>query len=126
MTARARAAAGIVVVLAAVFVSEAARPRLQESPAALEARRGRGALAERRCGACHVIPGVRAANGVVGPSLERFGRRSFIAGRLPNTPENLRIWIREPRHVDAETAMPELGVGDEEARAMAAYLATLR
>ena len=78
------------------------------------------------CGACHVIPGVTGATGLVGPPLTSWARRAYIAGNLPNTPENLVRWIRNPQEVEPGTAMPNLGVGAGEARDIAAYLYTIR
>lgn len=86
---------------------------------------GAALIKEYRCGSCHQIPGIRTARGLVGPPLDNFGRRSFIAGRIPNTEENLVRWIRDPRTVDDKTAMPYLGVSNAEARLIAAYLHTL-
>jgi cytochrome c len=87
---------------------------------------GRAVIREYNCGACHVIPGVRDANGQVGPPLTSFGRRTFIAGELPNTPDNLVQWIRVPTSVEPKTAMPDLGLTEQQARDAAAYLYTLR
>ncbi len=78
------------------------------------------------CGACHTIPGIRTARGVVGPPLMFFARRTMIAGELPNSPENLIRWIENPAAVEAKTAMPNLGLTNQEARDVAAYLYTLR
>ncbi len=78
------------------------------------------------CGACHMVPGVHNANGLVGPPLILFSRRTMIAGELPNTPENLVRWIKHPRDVEAATAMPDLGLNDSQAYDIAAYLYTLR
>jgi cytochrome c1 len=50
----------------------------------------------------------------------------MIAGELPNTPANLTHWIQHPREVEPKTAMPELGVTEDEAYDIAAYLYTLR
>jgi cytochrome c2 len=88
--------------------------------------RGRGALVYYGCGSCHQIPGVAHAVGHVGPSLDGIARRSYVAGRLRNEPEALIHFIRFPSSVNTDTAMPELGVSDSDARAMAAYLYTLR
>jgi cytochrome c1 len=74
------------------------------------------------CGSCHRIPGVAGAEALVGPPLDDYHARSYIAGTLPNTLENLVLWIREPQAVEANTAMPNLGVSAEEAQHMAAYL----
>jgi cytochrome c1 len=56
----------------------------------------------------------------VGPPLLWWSRRTFIAGELPNTPENLVRWIRDPQAVEPHTAMPTLGLSDAEARDVAA------
>lgn len=76
------------------------------------------------CGACHRIPGIREARGLLAPPLSAFAARTFIAGELPNTPENLALWVRSPRSVAPRTAMPNLGLSDLEARNVAAYLYT--
>lgn len=78
------------------------------------------------CGACHDIPGVRGANGTVGPSLARFADRAYIAGILPNTPGSLTRWLVNPPAHAPKTAMPDLGVSKDEAQHMAAYLLSLR
>jgi putative membrane protein len=88
--------------------------------------RGRALLAQYGCETCHTIPGVPGAQALVGPPLERLANRSYLAGSLPNTPANLMRWIREPRELSPRTAMPDLGVGEEDARDMAAYLYALR
>lgn len=88
--------------------------------------RGRVLMAHYQCGACHHIPGVAGARGTVGPPLEHFGRRSYIAGELPNRPAALRAWIVDPPALVPGTTMPRLGVGAADARDMAAYLETLR
>lgn len=62
----------------------------------------------------------------VGPPLDGFGRRTLIAGRLPNTPESLVRWLQDPQAVKPGSAMPALGVSDAHAREMAACLSTLR
>ena len=87
---------------------------------------GRQVIEARHCGVCHDISDVTGAAGVIGPPLDHFAARSFIAGRLPNTPANLITWIRSPQSVDPRTAMPTIGLGDREARNVAAYLYTLR
>ncbi len=87
--------------------------------------RGQQLISARGCGACHEIPGIRGANGTVAQSLGSFAKRSFIAGELPNVPENLVRWIMDPRALRPNTAMPSLGIDRQEARDVAAYLYTL-
>jgi cytochrome c len=86
---------------------------------------GRQLIGTYGCGSCHRIPGVARAEGLVGPPLDAMGRRTFIAGQLANTPENMVRWIVDPPAVEPGTAMPDLGVSPDEARQIAAYLATL-
>ncbi len=83
------------------------------------------AMRDYGCGSCHAIPGVRGADSQVGPPLAGFARRRFIAGRVPNEPEELVRWIRHPQGIKPGTAMPDLGVSDQHARDIAAYLYTL-
>lgn len=78
------------------------------------------------CGACHMVPGVHGARGLVGPPLFYFGDRTMIAGELPNTPQNLTHWIQHPKSVEPKTAMPDLGLTEDQAYDIAAYLYTLR
>ncbi len=86
------------------------------------AANGQRLLASYGCGSCHSIPGVPGANGYAGPPLGLFYERSYIAGMLPNTTDNLVKWIQDPQQVVPGNAMPNLGVKPEEARDMAAYL----
>lgn len=90
------------------------------------AARGKQIIRQKNCGSCHVIPGVGAANGLVGPPLLWFARRTFVAGELPNTPENLARWIKDPRAIEPKTAMPNLGLSDQQASDVVAYLYTLK
>lgn len=90
------------------------------------ASRGPALMRAYGCGSCHTIPGVRGANAIVGPSLGGIASRSYIAGVLANTPENLVAWIQNPQAIDDKTAMPNLRVGPRDAADIAAYLYTLR
>jgi cytochrome c2 len=96
------------------------------SGSASEAEQGRLLLQQFGCGACHRIPGVAAAEGAVGPPLAGIAERVYLAGVLPNTPDNMVHWIRAPQDVDPLTAMPDLQVSEPHARAMVAYLYRLR
>ncbi len=87
--------------------------------------RGRREIARLQCGACHVIPGVRAARGSVGPPLEGFARRVYLAGKWPNQPRYLVSWLRDPPAMAPLTAMPALVNDEHAARDIAAYLYTL-
>lgn len=88
--------------------------------------RGVAVIRDVGCGSCHMIPGIRSANGRVGPPLTFFASRTYIAGRVPNTPSNLVLWIENPPAIDPKTAMPSLGLSEQQARDAAAYLYTLQ
>jgi putative membrane protein len=90
-----------------------------------DAARGRVALRHYGCGACHTVPGVVGADGLVGPPLGGVGGRAYIAGVLTNTPQHLVRWIVDPTGVDSLTAMPITGVSEREARDIATYLYTV-
>ena len=77
------------------------RPSTQDSRAA-----GRKLLSSYGCGSCHSIPGVPGADSMAGPPLHCFYERTYIAGRLPNTWDNLIEWIQHPQKVEPGTAMP--------------------
>jgi cytochrome c1 len=83
---------------------------------------GRRLIADFGCGSCHFIPGIPGADSTAAPPLDRFYQRTYIAGRLSNTEENLMLWIQNPQQIDPGNAMPDLGVTQEEARDIAAYL----
>ena len=89
-------------------------------------QKGEELIVSYGCGSCHIIPGIYTARGLVGPPLFHFGRRTIIAGELPNTPDNLTRWIMEPQSIEPGTAMPNLGVTEDQGKDMAAYLYTLQ
>jgi cytochrome c2 len=79
-------------------------------------------LRQYGCSSCHRIPGVAGARGNVGPPLDDVARRAYLGGVLPNTPENMAHWIRDPQRFDPLTAMPNMQVTEADARDMATYL----
>jgi cytochrome c len=88
--------------------------------------RGERAILAIGCGSCHVIPGIPAADGRVGPPLTDVADRTFLAGgRVRNEPEEVVRWIRNPQAIHPGSAMPDLGVTEADARDIAAYLYTL-
>jgi mono/diheme cytochrome c family protein len=87
-----------------------------------DAERGRMALTQYACNACHLIPGVTGPDTLVGPPLHGLAQRQTIAGAVPNTSANLAQWIRAPQRSHPESAMPAMGVTESDARDMAAYL----
>lgn len=86
---------------------------------------GQEAIVEYGCHTCHTIPGIPGANATVGPPLTDWADRQYIAGNLANTPDNLLRWIMDPQEIEPGTAMPDMGVTEEAARHIGAYLYTL-
>ena len=87
--------------------------------------RGAALISWYGCGACHSVPGVPGANALVGPPLDHFAQRGYVAGMLRNTPDNLIRWIRDPQKIVPGNAMPALGIDERDARDIAAYLYTI-
>jgi cytochrome c len=87
---------------------------------------GRTALERYQCGSCHTIPGIGGANANVGPPLSEYGQRVYIAGKFPKEPALLAKWIQDAPALAPQTAMPNVGVTEADARDIAAYLYQLR
>ena len=86
--------------------------------------RGEAMFIQYGCGSCHALKDVRDATGMVGPPLDGIALREIIAGHLANNPDNMERWIRDPQHVSPGTAMPDLHVGEGDARDITAFLYT--
>lgn len=126
---------GALALTALYFSGLAIHDRLQERryAAALASRmtggdpeRGRGLVRSHGCAQCHTVPGVPGANGQVGPPLAGIASRVYVGGVVTNTPDHMVRWIMNPKAIDPRTAMPNLGIPEEQARDIAAYLYTLR
>ena len=91
-----------------------------------DAKVGKQLVTQYQCGSCHKIAEVRGAGGEAGPGLDGFGKLSYIAGAIPNQPDRLIAWLVDPPALKPGTAMPAMGLTEQEARHMAAYLYTLR
>ncbi len=104
---------------------EAEAPAASQELRPGDAAAGRKALQQYLCATCHAIPGIVGANRHVGPPLAGIADRRYIAGVLPNTPANMLRWLRDPKKVDPLSAMPDLGVSEQDARDIAAFLHTL-
>lgn len=87
-------------------------------------KRGEAMFIQYGCGSCHALKHVRNATGSVGPPLDGIALRVIVAGHLANTPVNMETWIRDPQHVSPGTAMPNLRVGEGDARDITAFLYT--
>lgn len=91
-----------------------------------DARRGSDLVKQYQCGTCHDIPGIAGADGNVGPPLHRIGTRTYIAGYIWNSPDNMADWIEDPQRALPGNAMPKMGIPQKDARDIAAFLYTLK
>jgi cytochrome c oxidase assembly factor CtaG/cytochrome c2 len=126
--APARAAAGVALCLVAVAGTGCNRPSYGdgESLAHGDARRGQHLIKSYGCVACHIVPGVSGGDAHVGPALSGLKQRVYIAGVIPNSPENLVAWVQDPKKIDSATAMPKVGVSEADAKDIASYLYSIR
>lgn len=113
--------AGLVLAGLLCACDQAETPSYREVPGG-DAARGRMLVAAYGCGACHRIAGVPGAIGIVGPALDDFADRTLLAGRYPNTPRHLVPFLIDPPALVPHTGMPAMGIGEAEARDIAAFL----
>jgi cytochrome c oxidase subunit 2 len=107
-----------------------------QAPESALAEEGKRIFLSKTCAVCHAVSNT-TAKGQVGPNLTRFGTRPTVgAGARPNTHENVEAWIRNPRSLkagalmpgaqDAAGGFPATGLTDDEIRAVAAYLMSMK
>jgi cytochrome c oxidase subunit 2 len=102
--------------------------RAQREPAIDEtsASAGRRIFETTACINCHTVRGT-VANGRFGPDLTHLMSRATLAsGAAPNTPENLRVWLKDPDAIKPGSLMPAMKVSDGELDALVRYMLSLR
>jgi cytochrome c len=105
-----------------LFTIGCSRPHVSTQLRATPERSAPDLMIQYGCPTCHVIAHVPGAVGKVGPALDDLAQRSYLAGTLQNTPQNLIHWIQHPQQIHPGTAMPEMGVTSEDAARIAAFL----
>jgi cytochrome c oxidase subunit 2 len=101
---------------------------IDPAPTAGLAAQGAQLYHDLTCVNCHAVGGPVGAVGA-GPNLAGLGSRLTLgAGAIPNTPENLALWIANPEAVKPGVYMPGYArsLTDEQIRALVAYLETLK
>ena len=87
---------------------------------------GKHIFQTQSCINCHAVSGT-VATGRFGPDLTHFMSRDTLAsGIAPNTPENLRAWIKDPAVMKPGALMPAMQLTDQQIDQISAYLETLR
>jgi cytochrome c oxidase subunit 2 len=81
---------------------------------------------EKNCVNCHSIAGLMT-RGRAAPDLTHVGSRTTLAaGTLPNTPENLAKWLKNPQSVKKGVRMPDTGLKTDQIKYLTAYLEGLK
>jgi cytochrome c oxidase subunit II len=99
----------------------------EQKPAATQPSVGSGreVFESTACVNCHTVQGT-LANGRFGPDLTHImSRETLGAGAALNTPENLKIWIKDPSLIKPGALMPAMNLNDKELDDVAGYLASL-
>jgi len=105
---------------------EAAQLQPSVAPATAKAQQGEQIFMQMSCVSCHSINGT-AAHARVGPDLTHVAARGQIgAGMLDNTPDNMRLWLRNPQAVKPGVEMPNFEFTEDQVTALGAYLGGLR
>lgn len=95
-------------------------------PSSVGAAKGAGVFREKNCVNCHSIAGLMT-RGRVAPDLTHVGSRTTLAaGTLPNTPENLAKWLKNPQSVKKGVLMPDIGLNTDQIKYLTAYLEGLK
>jgi len=98
----------------------------QQQAAASPSAAGSALFVAKACFVCHTIRGTTSV-GQAGPDLTHLMSRDTLgSGAVPNTPENLLKWVRNPDTFKPGTRMPASDVTDQELSQIVDYLMTLR
>jgi cytochrome c oxidase subunit 2 len=85
---------------------------------------GEALMRSKGCLGCHALRGVSEGTRV-GPDLSNMASRQQIAGVVPYSTENMRLWMADPAALKPGTRMPRLSLSDDELDALIAYMDTL-
>jgi cytochrome c oxidase subunit II len=103
------------------WVKNQQRPGVQDEKVAA----GRHIFETQACMNCHTVTGT-VAKGTFGPDLTHLMSRATIAsGAATNTPDNLRVWIKDPATFKPGSLMPAMQLSDGQINELVAYLSTL-
>ena len=104
---------GIVPVVVLLF---AAAPALAQAPDAALVLKGQGLFKEQGCYGCHTV-GKFGTQGIAA-DLSHVGSKHDVG--------YLTKWLKDPASQKPTAHMPKIGLTDDEAKALAAYLGSLR
>lgn len=102
------------------------------APTGPELERGAKLFKDKTCPTCHLVKGLEGAESAspsmtTGPNLTHVGSRMTIgANTLPNTPDNVAKWILDPQAIKPGAKMTKIAMSPDEAKAIAAFLTSLK
>lgn len=92
---------------------------------------GRKLLDSKGCGGCHVMTGVAAVQNSPPPAMDpkEFDRAHKLAPDLRVTRDRMSAsrlvaWLKDPKAVKSDSAMPKIALSDTEVRDLTGYLLT--
>ncbi len=110
------------------FVDLARAPEI----AGADLGKGRQLIETKGCGSCHVFTGVVAVPSSAPPTMDGrdFDRAYKLAPDLRvtrerMTPGRLVTWLKDPKGVKTDSAMPKIPLSDAEVRDVAGYILTV-
>ncbi|MHB8618398.1 MAG: c-type cytochrome [Chloroflexota bacterium] len=83
-----------------------------------DAAAGKQVFMTKGCSGCHTIDGL--STGTVGPNLTHIATQPY--GKFPNTPQFIKQWVNDPALAKPGTAMPKLGLTDQELNNVVTFL----
>jgi cytochrome c oxidase subunit 2 len=102
---------------AAQKLGAASDPRLESA---------RATFLSLSCINCHTVSGT-TAKGTFGPDLTHLMSRANLgSGVVPNTPVNLRAWMKNPQAVKPGNLMPNMQLNSRELDEIVMYLSSLK
>ena len=96
------------------------------APTELDAIAGRKTFLSLTCSQCHAIAGIGADRSIAPDLTHIASRAQLAAGVLKNTPENLRLWLKNPAAFKPGCKMPDFKLTDQQLDDLVAYLETLK
>jgi len=86
----------------------------------------RSAFLSLSCVNCHTVSGT-SASGTFGPDLSHLMSRDTLgSGAIPNKPENLQAWVKDPQAIKPGNLMPNMQLDSRELDEVVTYLSSLK
>jgi cytochrome c oxidase subunit II len=109
-----------------VFDRWVAAQRLPAAGQKAARERGRRVFQRNACASCHTVKGT-VTNGTYGPDLTHLMSRQTVgSGVATNTPEHLKIWVRDPSRMKPGVLMPAMNLSENDLDDLVTWMVTLK